>query len=249
MNRNEKFNNCQNNTKNAKSQTFNSFFERVNKIADELETKSHKYQDLYSNLYNETPTIHLEINPDTGKVDKLYNPNIPAVKEINWCDTCESTTLNDCLECINGNKNPNWKPNNETNTDEVNNTEKHFLETVKKAKTEDLEKVYNTVVRELRSRYLDMKENTNCSCDNCSSDCNCECHDDKLLKESPKNDKNNSIKGTLYYRKNDGEPLEIKVELSENDIKEMKKDMEEEINKAFNNMIKNFGISNKYFRF
>lgn len=230
MNKNEKFNNCQNNTKNAKSQTFNSFFERVNKIADELETKSHKYQDLYSNLYNETPTIHLEINPDTGKVDKLYNPiDTPTekVNEINWCDTCESTTLKDCLECVNGNKNPNWKSEKDFTIDEVNNVEKHFLETVKKAKTEDLEKVYDIVASELKKR-----DNTN----------------DTIDKNLKSDTTIPSIKGKLYYQKNNEEPFEVQIELSENDIKEMKKDMEEEINKAFTNMIKNFDMY-KYFRF
>ena len=172
----------------------------------------------------------MEINPDTGKVDKLYNSiDTPTekVNEINWCDTCESTTLKDCLECVDGNKNPNWKPNNKTNTDEVDNTEKHFLETVKKAKTEDLEKVYDIVASELKKR-----DNTN----------------DTIDKNLKSDTTIPSIKGKLYYQKNNEEPFEVQNELSENDIKEMKKDMEEEINKAFNNMIKNFDMY-KYFRF
>ena len=88
-----------------------------------------------------------------------------------------------------------------------------------------MEKVYNIVSSELKKRY-----NTN----------------DVIDKNLKSDTTISSIKGKLYYQKNNEEPLEVKIELSENDIKEFETEIETEINKTVHNILKSFRLFNSF---
>ena len=172
--RNEILKNCINNKKEAENKLINETSDRILKIIEEAQKKDHYYQDLYDQMFEKFPTMSLDYNPD---------------KEINWCETCENTTLTDCLSCVNGSKNPKYYGTDKSKTidtetveDKVSILEDKFLKAVKSAKTKDLEKIFDVIDKELFNRYLNQeelnkyKENSemekhNCNCDKCENSC------------------------------------------------------------------------------
>ena len=189
--------------------------ERINKILEECKNKKNKYHDLYTHLFNELPTISLEINPLTNDMEKVSDQTINKTENndnFNWCNTCENTTLENCLKCINGSENPNYKKStkssNQKFSDQVDNLEKHFIETVKNAKTENLEKIYDIISDELFSRYIEDEPEKVYQCETCK---NC---------------------GTTKYIPS----IKIKTLLTKEDREIISKEIEKKINEVFDSL-------------
>lgn len=262
-----KFENCFNNMGKARTETFSKSEDRVRKIFEELNSKKHNYKnisfdekrsnDIQNNIFeNIFETMAKEHNNITKNAD-CYEKNVINNESINWCDTCEGTTLKDCLECVKGNKNPNYNKTSKNIVDDKEptiNLEEHFLKTVKNAKTEDLEKVYDIISNELFDRYIKVnkiksEETTNTTssdtqdfiskCLHNYSKCS---HVDPCLNgcaDCSEHKSDNKIQGKIYYKKNEEKPIEIDVVMDS----DVKKEVEKEVNKAINDIndiMKNF---------
>ena len=255
-----KFENCFENMEKARTETFSKDVDRVNKIFEELNTKQHNYKNIFFDERKNNDiqkTIFEEMSKEYNSKIKDYDcseKNITNNEDINWCDTCEGTTLKDCLECVKGDKNPKYHISDSTNV-KYSPLEEHFINTVKSSKTEDLEKVYGIIAEELFRRYSKNNNKTKCedsnhtysqtgdfisSCEkNCSiCDKNDPCVKDCLTCSEHKSD--NKIQGKIYYKKNEEKPMEIEVDLTLDELKEIKKEIENEINEAVSDIIKRF---------
>lgn len=262
-----KFENCFNNMEKARTETFSKDVDRVNKIFEELKTKQHNYKnisfdDQKSNDVQKTifEDIFAEMSKEHNSKIKdcdCSEKNITNNEDINWCDTCEGTTLKDCLECVNGNKNPNYNKTSKNIVDDKEltiNLEEHFLKTVKNAKTEDLEKVYGIIAAELFRRY---KNNNESKCEDsnntysqtgdfiskCGTNCSICDKNDPCVKDCStcsEHKSDNKIQGKIFYKKNEEKPMEIEVDLTLDELKEIKKEIENEINEAVSDIIKRF---------
>lgn len=261
-----KFENCFNNMERARTETFSKSEDRVRKIFEELNSKKHNYQnisfdekrsnDIQNNIFeNIFEQMAKEHNNITKNAD-CYEKNVINNESINWCDTCEGTTLKDCLECVKGNKNPNYNKTSKNIVDDKEptiNLEDHFLKTVKNAKTEDLEKVYDIISEELFHRYLENNNETKCGDSNhtysqtgdfisrCGKNCSICDKNDPCVKDCStcsEHKSDNKIQGKIYYKKNEEKPLEIAVDLSQEELKEFKTQIEKEINQVINDIFK-----------
>ena len=135
-----KFENCFNNMEKARTETFSKDVDRVNKIFEELKTKQHNYKnisfddqksnDIQKTIFEDVFTEMSKEQDNKIKQCDCSEKSIENNEDINWCDTCEGTTLKDCLECVKGDKNPKYKVSDSNNTDKkITTIEEHFLNT------------------------------------------------------------------------------------------------------------------------